>query len=35
VADEFSRFAYALRAHEAAEDRIAEEAFCQENLNVV
>jgi hypothetical protein len=27
VARDFCRFAYALRAHEAAEDRIAEEAF--------
>jgi hypothetical protein len=34
LADEFGRFAYALRAHEAAENRIAEEAFCEENVNV-
>jgi uncharacterized protein YdcH (DUF465 family) len=27
LADAFSRFAYALRAHEAAENRIADEAF--------
>jgi hypothetical protein len=29
VARDFSRFAYALRAHEAAENGIAEEAFCE------
>jgi hypothetical protein len=27
LADSFARFAYALRVHEAAENRIAEEAF--------
>jgi hypothetical protein len=32
VARDFSRFAYALRAHEAAENCIAEEAFCDGNL---
>jgi hemerythrin len=33
IADDFHRFVHALRAHEATEDRIAEEAFGKESLS--
>jgi hypothetical protein len=33
LAAEFNRFTYAIRAHEAAENRIAEEAFNEEAIN--
>ena len=33
IADDFQRFANALRAHEGAENRIAEEAFGKESCN--